>query len=91
MTYRRPVYPWRTVVGEPGLRSGRGSLLGPDTSRRTRWWEGTLDCGHTFERTVRYRPDPSARNSGGWRARPRSAVLPPPKRVRCDECPRLDP
>lgn len=78
-------HPWRAVVGDPELRGGRGSVLGPDTSRRTRWWSGELECGHRFERTVRYKPNGWGR-SGGWRSRSPLDVLPPPKRVRCDAC-----
>lgn len=64
-------------------REGRGSVLGPDNDRTARWWEMTLACGHIVERTARYSPHPL-----GWRARKRSAadLLPPPKRVRCEEC-----
>lgn len=88
-------HPLRRVVGgwdgaaEPMEMSGRGSVLGPDTSRRTRWWELRLECGHEVERTVRYskRPGPAARYS---RARSGSDVLPAPKRVRCELCPRAE-
>jgi hypothetical protein len=50
--------PWREVLLDPPprMRSGRGGLLGPDTFRRTHWWELRLSCGHRVERTVRYRP-----------------------------------
>jgi hypothetical protein len=69
----------------PALREGRGSVLGPDTSRRTRWWDMQLECGHKVERIVRYRPlYPTQR--GGTQHRSRSDVLPPPHRVRCEFC-----
>lgn len=75
---------WRRVTGEPRIRQGRGSVLGPDTSRRTRWWVLTLECGHTAERTVRYRPLPAAeRQRGGTQHRDLADVLPAPRRVRC--------
>lgn len=74
--------PLRLVVGEPRLCEGRGSVLGPDTTRRTRWWEGTLECGHGFERTVKY----AKREARYPRARRLDDVLDPPKRVRCHDC-----
>jgi hypothetical protein len=79
---------WSQVIKEHGYFEGRGGLLGPDTSRRTRWWELDLDCGHKVERTVRYRPrqPPYARQRGGTQHRSASAVLPAPKRVRCEFC-----
>lgn len=52
----RPLHPWRQVVSSVGPLTGRGSVLGRDTARRTAWWELTLDCGHEVERTVRYSP-----------------------------------
>jgi hypothetical protein len=71
-----------------GYFEGRGSVLGPDTSRRTCWWELDLECGHTEERTVRYAPptDGYARQRGGTQHRSADAVLPAPKRVRCGRC-----
>lgn len=78
-------HPWRRVIGDPVLRSGRGSVLGGDTTRRTRWWDMTLDCGHTAERTVRYRAEEGARR-GGTQRRSRSDILPSPARVRCSTC-----
>jgi hypothetical protein len=83
-------HPWRKVARTDGYFEGRGSVLGPDTSRRTRWWELTLEgCDHRVERTVRYAPrtDGYARSRGGTQHRSASAVLPAPKRVRCDRCP----
>jgi hypothetical protein len=78
---------WRTVVTVTGPFEGRGGLLGPDTSRRTRWWELDLDCGHRAERTVRYSPptDGYARSRGGTQHRSAADVLPAPKRVLCQE------
>jgi hypothetical protein len=81
--------PWRKVTGMPQTRTGRGSTLGPDTTRRTRWWELPLECGHTEQRTVRYRPhgDPK-RSDDAWRRRRTAAdILPAPTRVRCGQCP----
>jgi hypothetical protein len=80
--------PWSEVAMVRGYFEGRGGLLGPDTSRRTRWWELDLACGHTVERTVRYRPraNPGARSRGGTQHRSADAVLPAPKRVRCEFC-----
>jgi len=76
---------WRRVTDVRGFYEGRGSVLGPDTSRRTRWWELTLDCGHYAERTVRYQPlqPPTARQRGGTQHRSADAVLPAPRRVLC--------
>lgn len=82
--------PWRRVLDdpEPVIYGGRGSFLGPDTSRRTHWWEMTLECGHRTERTVRYGPrtDGLPRTRGGTQHRSLYDVLPHPKRVRCDDC-----
>lgn len=84
-------HPWRRVLDnpEPTLSGGRGSVLGPDTSRRTHWWELHLECGHRTERTVRYGPrsDGLPRRVGGTQHRSMADVLPPPKRVRCEFCP----
>ena len=79
--------PLRAVLAdpEPELREGRGSLLGPDTDRRTRWWNVTLECGHHAQPAARY----ITRPPNAWRrrrARERADVLPPPKRVRCHDC-----
>ena len=81
MVERRPLV---AVVGSE-LFEGRGSVLGPDTSRRTRWWELTLECGHVVERTVSY--DPNTRPAMKH-ARNKGDVLPAPKRARCYECSR---
>lgn len=77
--------PWRTVV-RASLRAGRGSVLGPDTSRRTHWWALGLVCGHEAERTARYTRQANAQR-GGTQHRSRRDVLPPPAQVRCAECP----
>lgn len=76
---------WRTPVKVSGPFEGRGGVLGPDTSRRTRWWEMTLDCGHYAERTVRYSPrtDGYVRSRGGTQHRSGADVLPAPERVLC--------
>lgn len=63
MTYRK--------VERAMTRSGRGSFLGPDTSRRAHWWDLKLSCGHHAERAVRRRD---------------GEVLPAPKRVLCRAC-----
>ena len=89
MTETRPLVP---VVGEPRLRCGRGGLLGPDTYRRTHWWDLTLACGHRKDVTAKYRPRADGRVQRGGSSPSRSRgphdVLPPPRRCRCDECPR---
>lgn len=74
--------PLRLVV-EAHMGSGRGSVLGGDTWRRVRWWNLTLECGHTQQRTVRYRPHPQ-----GYRIAQRvmSDALPAPTRARCHDC-----
>jgi hypothetical protein len=78
---------WRGVSAA-SLRSGRGSFLGPDTSRRARWWGLDLECGHKTERTVRYRRLPAGEvQRGGTQHRNADDVLPAPKRVRCEQCP----
>lgn len=77
--------PWVAVLPTPVLRAGRGGLLGPDTSRRTAWWVIAGSCGHRLERTVRYRPEPGA-SRGGTQHRSLGDVLPPPRRVRCEQC-----
>lgn len=77
---------WRAVM-TPILREGRGSVLGPDTARRARWWEMRLSCNHVVERFVRYRPlPPDERQHGGTQHRSRADVLPAPKQVVCDWC-----
>jgi predicted RNA-binding Zn-ribbon protein involved in translation (DUF1610 family) len=86
----RNTAPWRRVLDdpEPRLREGRGGILGPDTSRRTRWWEVALDCGHHTERIVRYAPRADGRTRrGGTQHRSLDDVLPAPRRVRCEFCP----
>lgn len=63
------------------LKTGRVGLLGPDTSRRTSWWELTLECGHMVERPV---------NQGRIQHvlhLERAGVLKRPVRARCDHCP----
>lgn len=66
------------------LIEGRGSVLGPDTNRRVRWWELYLDCGHITERTARY----AARTDGRRPGAPRklSDVLAAPRRAKCSAC-----
>lgn len=55
-----------------------------------RWWELTLECGHTVERSARY--EKGAAGGRGFHAHPAppDKMLPPPKRARCDQCARLD-
>lgn len=77
---------WRDVT-ESVLRAGCGSVLGPDTRRRTRWWDLRLECGHHVERHVRYRKLDSPARQGTRRAA--ADVLPPVARVACRECARL--
>lgn len=85
---RRPL---RLVVAVGGPREGRGSFLGPDTDRRARWWEVTLDCGHRAEPFVRYRSDESLPKGDRYsRGRDLADVLDPPRRVRCDYCPKVE-
>lgn len=80
-------YAWRAVV-KSHLHSGRGSTLGPDTARRTRWYDLDLECGHAVQRTAKYRPqgDPERTDDGWRRSRTAADVLPAPKRVRCEYC-----
>lgn len=59
------------------IREGRVGLLGPDTGRRRRWWELTLECGHIVERYCTYvRGAPFGVRD----------VRPAPQRARCDLC-----
>lgn len=76
---------WREVVSSE-LHAGRGSVLGPATGRRTRWWVLTLTCGHKAERHVRYRKADLPAPKGTRRTS--DDVLPPPTRVSCRECAR---
>jgi hypothetical protein len=78
---------WRAVV-KSQLNAGRGSTLGPATSRRQRWYDLDLECGHAVQRTARYRHmDDRQRADEAWRRRRSAAdVLPPPRRVRCERC-----
>ena len=79
---------WRKVSGAI-QRGGRGSVLGPDTSRRARGWVLSLECGHTVERTCRYVQLPvMERQRGGTQTRSGDDVLSAPRRVRCEECER---
>lgn len=73
---------WRKVVKADGPYAGRGSLLGPETSRRVKWWDLTLECGHLVQRSCRY-PPPFV---PGRRHRSAGEALPPPKRVLCEMC-----
>jgi len=77
----------REDVTEARMHAGRGSLLGPDTRRRARWWELTLSCGHVVIRNVQYMP----REDGnpGHERRFAGDARPAPKRIRCDECTRI--
>jgi hypothetical protein len=65
-------------------REGRGSFLGPDTTRRTRWYELTLECGHVVERTMKYKPR-TGRKANGWHPRSIDDALPPPRRAQCSQ------
>jgi hypothetical protein len=75
---------WRHVASSQ-MRTGRGSTLGPDTSRRARWWVLELDCDHTEERSVRYVPRAHPQR-GGTQHRSADDVLPAPRRVLCGLC-----
>lgn len=79
--------PLRAVVSAQ-IRAGRGSLLGPDTHRRKRFWRMRLECGHVDDRDVKYRPlDEGERPiRGGQRNRPMTDALPAPKMIRCWAC-----
>lgn len=82
--------PWRKVERVEGPRVGRGSVLGPDTDRRTAWWILHLECGHRVERIVRYKTDPKWPNPGRGNVRSRAksgdTYKAAPKKVRCDYC-----
>jgi hypothetical protein len=68
---------WASVVSSEGPRSGQGW-----GSRRGRCWVLTLDCGHTAERPVTYKPLPGQRGGQG-RERDLHDVLPAPRRAMC--------
>lgn len=72
------------------MREVRGSLLGPDTSRRLRIWALDLSCGHPTTRPVRYPKAQGRPRANGWHPRPRSEALPAPTRVRCEWCDQPD-
>lgn len=74
---------WQKVT-DAQLRTGRGSVLGPDTTRRTRWWELTLECGDKTERNAAYQRERS--HGDKWDPRVAEDLLPPPKRVVCETC-----
>jgi hypothetical protein len=55
------------------------------------WWELRLSCGHTVERIVTYRPDPTrTRQLRGWArlhaGKSQDLIQPAPKRARCEYC-----
>jgi hypothetical protein len=78
---------WRKVVTVTGPVAGRGSVLGPDTARRGRWWELGLECGHTATPKVRYAPLPKGMSQrGGTQHRLASDVLAAPRKVICHGC-----
>lgn len=81
------IAPWRKVTA--ARRKAGHTGLGGVTTRKSRWWELTLDCGHTAERTVRYGPrtDGWPRQRGGTQHRSTADILPAPGRVRCERCP----
>ncbi len=86
--------PWHIVTRASAAHAGRGSVLGPDTPRRTRWRVLTLECGHKVQRPIRYKPDESIpkgwRNSGGWGLhRHMDDALPPPEAGALREVPVL--
>jgi len=56
----------------------------PGTSRRTRWWDLELSCGHKVTRPVRYQKKNPAQTKGT--RRPVSDALPPQQRVSCPDC-----
>jgi len=84
--------PRRRVLGDRddlidyGPKSGRGSFLGPDTTRRTNWWELNLECGHMVERYAK-RVSDDGRKGNSWHPRTDLPFAPPPTYVRCDYCP----
>lgn len=67
------------------LREVRGSILGPDTSRRLRMWQLDLSCGHRVDRRATYPPQ-GGRRANGWHPRGLSEANPSPKRALCDYC-----
>lgn len=69
--------PWRQVV-QSFITDGRSCIRGTVNH----WHECRLECGHRVDRPVRYGIRPT-----GWnRKRKLDDALPPPKRVRCQEC-----
>lgn len=72
-----------------------GASIGMDPGGgMVRWWSVTLECGHEVERPIRF---PKQIASKAWRRgwgaiyhkRPLSEALSPPKRCRCEYCPKV--
>lgn len=80
---RKNTAPLRKAV-KVKLRGG-GSLL---ASFKYHWWELELECGHTVERNIKWKPIPDAPR--GWAAlhhAPSLSRLPEePKSARCEFC-----
>jgi hypothetical protein len=77
------VHPWSAVTHSRAVES-RVSPFQPN-SRTARYWELDLACGHTVSRLIRRQRFAVA---GDRLIRRRDLPdLPPPRRVRCEQCP----
>jgi hypothetical protein len=80
---QKRVRPWSNVTGSLETE-GRVSIFWSN-SRTARYWELNLTCGHTVSRLIRKRRFAVA---GDRLIRRRDLPdLPPPRRVRCEQCP----
>lgn len=77
-------HPWQDVTGVTE-HDQRVSVFTPN-SRTARYWELDLNCGHTVSRLIRKQRFVPV---GDRLIRRRDLPdLPPPRRVRCEQCPR---
>lgn len=79
--------PLRRVV--KCLLLGGGSILQPGF--KMHWWQLELECGHTVDRRIKWKPVPNPRR--GWAAQWRGPSLDrlpdnEPRRARCEYCAR---
>lgn len=86
MSRSKAPHPYRVVV-KALSRTGH-AILNP--ALYTQWWDLTLECGHTEERSLRFPKQTGPHPRRGYAAlhRPRchNEALPAPKKVRCRQC-----
>lgn len=75
------------AVKESHLRAGATSVF---VAFKTHWWELDLECGHTVERSIRWKKIPNPpRGYAAQHNPPGLDRLPdPPKSARCEMCSR---